>query len=260
MLIFNCTKAATEFFTVTRKGVKQSFVHAPLNKDIAADGQYLQNDEGKPTLAFQWVLHAITVKRKHCLIAMEVNTRFSVILTAMPKGNPDAFIDRFKPRLLDQLFGFALQSGVLEEEQFAMFINEFMAQTADIFLCQRSDRSVQAHINDVVSQFTETVDASGYVPDNEDEMLHFSAYINNQLRKVKPSRDYTQPDEQMLLFWLQQFCGFTPEQAASIKQHFVDLHRRSFSAWNDIPDDVKPPPYTDKIVILEDFKAQKGNK
>ncbi len=229
MLIFNCTKAATEFFTVTRKGVKQSVVYPPPNKDIAADGQYLQNDEGKPTLAFQWVLHAITVKRKHCLIAMEVNTRFSVILTAMPKGNPDAFIDRFKPRLLDQLFGFALQSGVLEEEQFAMFINEFMAQTADIFLCQRSDRSVQAHINDVVWHFTETVKASGYVPDNEGEMLHFSSYINRILRKTKQSRDYSQPDEEMLLLWLQQFCGITPEQVASIRQHFSDLHRSRFS-------------------------------
>ncbi|EIJ35183.1 DUF6933 domain-containing protein [Thiothrix nivea] len=259
MLIFNCTKAATEFFPATCKGVKQSPVYAP-NQDITTASQRIQHTDGSQTLLFQWVLHAITLKRKHCLIAMEVNTRFSVILTAMPKGNPDAFIDRFKPRLLDQLFGFALQSGILKEEQFAMFINEFMAQTADIFLCQRSDRSVQAHINDVVSQFTETVNASGYVPDNEGEMLHFSSYINRTLRKTKQSRDYTQPDEQMLLFWLQQFCGFTPEQAASIKQHFADLHRRSFSAWNDIPDDVKPPPYTDKIVILEDFKAQKGNK
>ena len=228
MLIFNCTKAATEFFTVTRKGVKQSFVHAPPNKDIAADGQYLQNDEGKPTLAFQWVLHAITVKRKHCLIAMEANTRFSVILTAMSKGNPDVFIERFKSRLLDQLFGFALQSGVLAEEQFAMFIDEFMAQTADIFLCQRSDRSVQAHINDVVWHFIQTVNANGCVPDNEGEMLHFSNYVNRILRKTKQSRDYTQPDEEMLLFWLQQFCGFTPEQIAGIKQHFSDLHRRRF--------------------------------
>lgn len=257
MLIFNCTKAATEFFTATRKGVKQSPVYAP-NQDITTVSQRIQHTDGSQTVLFQWVLHAITVKRKHCLIAMEVNTRFSVILTAMPKGNPDVFIGRFKPRLLDQLFGFGVQSGVLEEEQFATFIDEFMAQTAEIFLCQRSDRSVQAHINDVVSQFTETVDASGYVPDSDSEMLHFSRYINNQLRKVKPSRDYTHPDEQMLLFWLQQFCGFTPEQAAGIRQHFSDLHRRSFSAWNDIPDDVKPPPRTDNIVILEDFKAQKG--
>lgn len=109
-----------------------------------------------------------------------------------------------------------------------MFIDEFMAQTADIFLCQRSDRSVQAHINDVVSQFTETVDASGYVPDNEGEMLNFSRYINSVLRKIKQNKNYSQPDEQMLLFWLQQFCGFTPEQAASIKQHFSDLHRSGF--------------------------------
>lgn len=259
MLIFNCTKAATEFFTVTRKGVKQSPVSAP-SKDITTDSQRIQHTDGSQTLLFQWVLHAITLKRKHCLIAMEVNTRFSVILPAMPKGDPEVFIDRFKPRLLDQLFGFAQQSGLLKEEQFAFFINVFMAQTAEIFLCQRSDRSVQAHINDVVAQFTETVNASGYVPDNDREMQHFSHYINSQLRKVKPSRDYTHPNEQMLLFWLQQFCGFTPEQATNIRQHFADLHRNRFAGLNAILDDVKPTPRTDNVLILQDFKAQKGDK
>ena len=86
MLIFNCTQAAQDFFTVTKKGEKRSIVTAPPSKAMEDDAKLLQREDGAAVRPFQWVLHSVSLRRKNCLIAMEVNTRFCVVITALKKA------------------------------------------------------------------------------------------------------------------------------------------------------------------------------
>jgi hypothetical protein len=46
------------------------------------------------------VLHAVSIKRKNCLVAMEVNTRFAVSVTAVKHGDIEYVLTYFKAFLV----------------------------------------------------------------------------------------------------------------------------------------------------------------
>jgi hypothetical protein len=93
MLVFNCTKTAAEFFTVTRQGKKQSPLEKPPTPAII-DTQH----ENLPVSS--WLVHAIKVQRKNVLIAMHVHTRYAMVFTGLQKGNYAEFSRQWLERPL----------------------------------------------------------------------------------------------------------------------------------------------------------------
>lgn len=237
MLIFNCTQAAQDFFTVTRKGEKQTIVEAPPSPGMSNDAQHLRYADGSPVQPFQWVLHAVSIKRKNCLIAMEVNTRFAVSVTAVKKADLEYFLEHFKQALIFQVLAYANNNGIWQASDEKIAMGRGLDQMQEFHFFRRSERSVQTHINDVVLMLRDIADANPAVLEHDQAMLQFNYFTNNKLRKSKafPTKDYITPYEEMLIFWQQHYLQATHEQLASTRQRLVDNRR---SKYQDMISDI----------------------
>lgn len=106
MLIFNCTKAAAEFFTITRKGKKTSPL-SPTPKIGLMEENVLHNDQ-----RWHWMIHATKVKGKNVLLAMDADTRFNMVFWGIRKGGVEAFLEQFHQRLAMHIFGLSNIGGL----------------------------------------------------------------------------------------------------------------------------------------------------
>lgn len=65
MLVFNCTKAASDFFTVSRRGQKLTPIEGKPTESISEAGTALEPIS-------QWLVHVIKVQRKNVIVAMYI--------------------------------------------------------------------------------------------------------------------------------------------------------------------------------------------
>ena len=93
----------------------------------------------------QWVLHAFQVKRKYCVVAMHDMSRYSILFADVKKQNTKSFFVLFLQRLLGEMSCLC----ELDETQLKSMLNNLTDHNKFI-LCQSSNRSVQAHISDVI--------------------------------------------------------------------------------------------------------------
>ncbi|MEG0278496.1 MAG: hypothetical protein RR510_16530 [Morganella sp. (in: enterobacteria)] len=222
MLVFNCTKAAAEFFTVTRHGKKHSPLQAPQTDTM--------DDYGTETQPIsQWLVHAIKVKRKHILIAMHVHTRYAMVFCDLKKADKSTFLTLFMERLFNGMLFFAEEFALCDESKFRQIFAEFDEYHRDIYFCLRGDRSVQGHINDVAWQFENAVNDAGCLPDNYAESASFDEWQNASLRSARQSKDYFFPDETMFTRWFARYSGRGNSDEAVILRSFDALRRRPLS-------------------------------
>ena len=263
MLIFNCTKAAQDFFTVIRKGEKQTIVEMPPCTDMSEDRNHLIGANGKPPQIQQWLLHAITIERKHCLVAMEMDTRFSVTITSLKKADADSFLQSFKILLSMQVMEFGQESGILDMTDAAIMVRNTLGHFEDIHLFRRSDRSAQAQLNKITGDLRYYAEDDPLLLTDEEMLLNFNYRCNNMIRssKPRPNKNYIKPNEEMLLVWQQLYQGATPKQLAETRQRLSD-HERSHmeaimggftEAFTPPDNDDLPPPHSQsKAGIPED--------
>ena len=117
MLVFNCTKAAAEFFSVKRQGKKQTCIEPAPHKTIAEsvekpvfpDGFEAQENGG---FQWQWIVHCVSIKRKKYLLVMDYHSRFCITLLAGKKGDQYAFLNTFEPILQSIFYCLANESGM----------------------------------------------------------------------------------------------------------------------------------------------------
>lgn len=240
MLIFNCTQAAQDFFTITRKGEKQTIVEVPPSQDMSNDAQHLRYADGSPAQPFQWVLHTVSIKRKNCLVAMEVNTRFAVSVTAVKKGDIEYFLTYFRAFLASLVSGYAQVNGIWQTAEIENHENQCMTHLREAHLFRRSDRSVQTQINEVVRMLRDFADESPNALEDDRAMLRFNQFTNDHLRKSRafPDQNYINPVEEMLLFWQQRYLNATPAQLTNIRQRLADNRRIKYQ---DIISDIAAP-------------------
>ncbi|MBX9703083.1 MAG: hypothetical protein K2X39_02910, partial [Silvanigrellaceae bacterium] len=89
MLIFNCTKAAADFFTTTRKGKKISPL-SPAPK-IGLSEEPILHDHHR----WHWMVHVTKFGHKNVLLAMDTESRFCMIFWGLRKGNIQNFLEQF---------------------------------------------------------------------------------------------------------------------------------------------------------------------
>ncbi|UQV21197.1 DUF6933 domain-containing protein [Vibrio sp. J383] len=238
MLVFNCTKAAADFFTVKRNGKKVSPLEASPT-DTVSGSDHVNAFSTQPLIS-AWLVHAINVQRKKVLIAMHVETRYSMVFVGIQKGDWAEFTNQLLERLFNNMQFFGEEFELCDEESFEEMFNEFIKLHPKPILCQRGDRSVQSHINDVAWQFEDRVYQVGSLPDGHEESASFDEWINGLIRSTKQKKEHFHPDEEMFIDWMQTYSELGDNEDKLIRQLFGSLRRQMMHAEmvkRGIPDD-----------------------
>jgi hypothetical protein len=204
MLVFNCTKAAAEFFTVTRQGQKYSDLEPAPHKTISESIETPVFPNGVDAdrngqFQWQWVLHCISIKRKKYLMAMDYQSRFCITVLAGKKGDIYQFLNTFDPMLKACFHSSANQSSV-DDVEIEGCIDHYDREVNDCAFHPRSDRSVQAHINDVLWHLERHCYEDGMLLENVD-LLGFNLFANQFPRKSKHRKAYFFPTEEFVKHW-----------------------------------------------------------
>ena len=246
MLILNCTKAAADFFSTTPKGKKISPLEPAPEQTIA---------ESNDPAQWHWLVHAIKVKGKNVLVAMDYHTRFSITLSALKKGDDGSFMNNFEHHLTVHVR--EMMTAVNAESQaIDISLERYRHQHNRCALYLRGDRSVQAHINDVVWPFRRCVDDLGEVPTKVD-LISFDAFVNQIIRKRKDEKDYFIPQHEFLHAWLRHYGEYNTAQADACIDILKAKERADFAARHPELNHSSEP--TDTSCLTSDHAAPSNN-
>ena len=200
MLIFNCTEAASKFFSRVHKGKTITPVdHQPSSSTVEED------ERGDS--AEQWLVHAIIVQRKHVLFVIHIQTRYCMIFADAKKADVESFIQRFTNRWIYGLMRHALQHDVLQWVNDEPMMERFEESNRQYRLYRRRHRGAQKHIDDIAWLFEDCAAEWGTLPPDEIAAGRFDAQMNDTLRISKGRKDYFSPNEEMMVHWLRAYCG-----------------------------------------------------
>lgn len=224
MLVFNCTEAASDFFSRVHKGKKITPVQNPPSATIADD----HAGDSKSELS-QWLVHAITVQRKHVLLAIHLQTRYCMIFADMKKADVDGFVQAFTQRWMNNMLDHAMHSGVLEWVEYPSMYERFTELNREFSFYRRSDRSAQGHLNEIVWIFKAHAADAGCLPTDEVAASGYDTWTNRTPRGSKGHKDLYFPDEEMLIHWLQKFCGANEASAQEARELRSQLNRERYA-------------------------------
>lgn len=173
-----------------------------------APTQFIQEDPSfRDGTAMQWVVHVVTVRRRHCVIAMHVGSRYAIVMMGVKKGHFKGFVDAFCHRLINEMFFLCSGEGLVAVDKAALVAENFVDKHSDVLVYRRSDRSVLGHIKEVVLSLEYEAESQGALPDGPDEAFEFGTHVNAMLRKTKEMRDYFYPFEVMRDSWFIDVCA-----------------------------------------------------
>ncbi len=248
MLNFNCTKAAADFFSTTIKGKKISPLE-PTPKQSIAESIAESNDP----LQWQWLVHAIKVKGKNVLVAMDYQARFSMTLSGLKKGGDESFLNNFEHHLTVHIH--EMMAAVNADSQaIDSSLERYYHQHNSRAFYLRGDRSVQSHINDVVWHFRNSVDESQEVP-TEVDLIGFDDFANQLLRKRKAEKDYFYPQREFLHAWLRHYGEYNIVQADACIEILREKERAELAVRNpnlSHSESGRPNPPTDSSLSSDD--------
>ena len=260
MLIFNCTKAASEFFSksITKNGKKQTarICESPPHKTIAeSEALFDSQFAGKPVKPWQWVIHAIKVNRKTVLIAMDYQTRFTVSLAGIKKGDDAEFLRLFEGHLKVHIWElFALVTD--DRASISAPIDNYFEQFNHCGFYNRGDRSVQAHINDVVWHFKQYSASSNCIPHGE-ELISFDNFVNELLRTDKVTKDYFYPYHRFLHQRLMKINHLTEAETDQLLDELKDRELQAHKMLNASTfnnNQEAPLDNLDNVISLDKFR------
>ncbi len=179
----------------------------------------------------QWVMHSFQSRRKNCVIAMHVASRYSILFSDINKMNTTAFFELLMVRLYNEM-NFLCGLDEVRGQRALKKLGNY----AEFHYCHGYSRSVQVHINDVIFHFRDQIDQAGRLPKNNDEMFSSGYFVNRLMRTTVNNPEYFYPAEKMVNFWMRSF---------------IDEEKLSESA-NDLASD-----QTNKVVSLFDYKKNK---
>ncbi|MGE1156522.1 DUF6933 domain-containing protein [Pseudomonas kitaguniensis] len=216
MLTFNCSKAACEFFSRVRKGKKNTSVEQPPNP--GAEDEELHADPN------QWLVHAATVKRKHVLVAIHLKTRYSMLFFDMKKADDVGFLHTFSRRWTEGLMDLALKRGLLDMIDPQAYERLLSDSVQSCRMLQRSDRSSQGQINEILRLFKWDAEAFDFVTQPWSPR-RYDATINQTPRTITGLKGYGFPEEEMLIHWLTTVAGVEGAMAQDAREKYRQSHR-----------------------------------
>ncbi|MFS2072712.1 DUF6933 domain-containing protein [Pseudomonas sp. CT11-2] len=217
MLIFNCTEAASTFFSRVHKGKKITPVEKPPSSVI--------EDDEQGDSAEQWLVHAITVQRKHVLFVIHVKTRYCMIFADAKKADVEGFVQRFSERWINGLMRDALRHDVLQWVGHDAMLERFN-ESRQYRLYKRGHRSAQGHINEIAWIFEDYAAEWGCLPPDEIMAGRFDAQMNDTVRSNNGVKGYYLPDEEMMAHWLRQYCGLDEAGIQAARDRREEVRRQ----------------------------------
>jgi hypothetical protein len=148
--------------------------------------------------AMQWYAHRVTVLRRKCLILVEWRSRYAMVFTGLVKDDFKHFPAIFHDRLLREALS-VCQLGEVQTEKLAQLVDMVCEE---IQICPGTDRSVQAHINEIARDLKYLAAEIGFLPEDDRREFNFGLRINQMPRKTKEDKEYFYPLEVYRDFWL----------------------------------------------------------
>lgn len=222
MLIFNCTEAASQFFSRVHKGKKITPVEKPPSAVI--------EDDEVGAFTEQWLVHATTVHRKHVLYAIHVPTRYCMIFAHAKKADVESFVRRFAVRWAEGLIKHSGDHDLLQWVDPEIMSDRFAKSCGEYVFYKRGHRGAQKHINEISWFFEDCAAEWGTLPSDEFSAGDFDSRVNDTPRSNKGYKGYYYPDEEMLIHWLRRYAGLDEAaiQAASERRMEVKREIREF--------------------------------
>lgn len=217
MLIFNCTEAASNFFSRVHKGKKITPVEKPPTPTIE-DDVHVESAE-------QWLVHAISVQRKHVLFVIHVQTRYCMIFAGAKKADVEGFVKRFTDRWLNGVMRDAMNHDALQWIAPDVMQERFDEGCHDYQLYKRGHRSAQGHIKEIAWIFEDYAAEWGCLPPDEIMASRFDARINGFVRGNNSVKGYALPDEEMMAHWLRQYCGLDESGVQKARKRRQEVRR-----------------------------------
>jgi len=221
MLVFNCTKAAADFFTVTRQGKKISCIEPAPHKTIAESitSPVFPDDvdsEENGGFQWQWVVHCVSIKRQKYLLVMDVHSRVCITMLAGKKGDQYAFLNTFES-IFKSTFRCIAQERGLDSVEIELCVEEYDNKVYTCAFHARSDRSVQAHINDVTWHLEHHCYEDGMLLEDID-LLNFNLNIGEFPRNAKGRKEHFFPNPTLISFWQEKILAESINKALSPEQ------------------------------------------
>jgi hypothetical protein len=217
MLIFNCTEAASQFFSRVHKGKKITPVEKPPSSII--------EDDAPDESAEQWLVHAITVQRKHVLFVIHVQTRYCMIFAGAKKADIEGFVQRFTERWINGLIRHAGQYDILRWVDDEPMMERFVENCGDYLFYKRGHRGAQKHLNEIAWVFEDFAAEWGSLPSDEFSAGRFDGDMNDAPRSSKGHKDYYFPDEEMIAHWLRHYVGLDEPGVRAARERRMEVKR-----------------------------------
>jgi hypothetical protein len=217
MLIFNCTEAASNFFSRVHKGKKITPVDKPPSPII--------EDDAPDESAEQWLVHAITVQRKHVLFVIHVQTRYCMIFADAKKADVEGFVDRFAERWINGLVRHAGQHDILQWVDDEPMMERFLESCREQVFYKRGHRGAQKHLNEIAWVFEDCAAEWGTLPPDEFAAGRFDSDVNDTPRSSKGHKDYYYPDEEMIVHWLRRYAGLDESRIQAARERRMEVKR-----------------------------------
>lgn len=199
MLIFNCTEAASNFFSRVHKGKKITPVEKPPSPVI--------EDDAAGEFTEQWLVHAVTVQRKHVLYVIHVPTRYCMIFADAKKADIEGFIRRFADRWVEGLIRHAGNHDMLRWVDPERMMERLQQGCRESVFYKRGHRGAQKHISEISWFFEDCAAEWGTLPSDEFSAARFDGNVNDTPRSSKGHKDFYYPDEEMVAHWLRRYAG-----------------------------------------------------
>lgn len=217
MWIFNCTEAASVFFSRVQKEKKITPVVKPPSSII--------EDDVPDETAEQWLVHAAIVQRKHVLYVIHVKTRYCMIFAGAKKADVEGFVKRFSERWINGVIHHARQHDILRWFNDELIIERFQESCRESVFYKRGHRGAQKHINDIAWVFEGVVAERGSLPPNELSAAGFDGEMNNYLKSGKGNTDCFYPNEEMITHWLRCYGGLDEPGIQAARDRHKDAKR-----------------------------------
>lgn len=223
MLIFNCTKAAADFFTSIRQ------CHMSPKPKIALTEEPILHDHQY----WHWMIHVTKLGRRNVLLAMDTDSRFCMLFWGLRKGNIQNFLQQFHERLSLHVISVINMSGQ-DKTMLETTMKAFSKSHHEYAFVQRGDRSVQAHINDVfMALYYEQYRWEDDAP-SEEELFVTDIRNNDTPRKRKQDNDSIFPTKILFSTWLSHYANLDEQTIMHTISQYQQTKRDLWKSQFDI--------------------------
>ena len=215
MIVFNCSQAFAEFIE-PRKAGPAPFVGAPASKHPGEDAPRLIDADGQPPRHVeQWLVHGLRIRRKTCVLVMDIDTRYAMLFSDLRRGDPEGFLNAFATRLMNEMALAASEIGMLAD--FEAMLTAFLGRHERFQFVKRSERSTLAHLTQAAWVVEDYAADVGHLPQTHEECAAIDAHINETPRRAKDRPGWFYAQQEMLCAWLRAYGGLTAAGEASVR-------------------------------------------